>query len=67
MLKEIANARFIYNTNITHMEVSKMEEHKYHCTICGQIVTPLPDGSCPICGAPREMLKPYIDKDDEQN
>lgn len=49
------------------MEVQKMEEHKYHCTICGQIVTPLPDGSCPICGAPKEMLKPYIDKDDEKN
>ena len=44
-----------------------MEEHKYRCAICGQIVTPLPDGSCPICGAPKEMLKPYIDKDDEQN
>ena len=43
-----------------------MEEHKYKCALCGQIVTPLPDGSCPICGAPKEMLKPYIDEDEEQ-
>ena len=43
-----------------------MEEHKYKCALCGQIVSPLPDGSCPICGAPKEMLKPYIDKDEEE-
>ena len=39
---------------------------KYRCKICGQIVTPLPDGSCPICGAPVEMLVPMPDKDDEE-
>lgn len=39
---------------------------KYRCKICGQIVTPLPDGSCPICGAPAEMLVPMPDKDDEE-
>lgn len=43
-----------------------MEEHKYRCKLCGQIVKPLPDGSCPICGASKEMLEPYIDRDDEQ-
>lgn len=40
---------------------------KYLCKICGQIVNPLPDGSCPICGAPKEMLVPYRDKDDDEN
>lgn len=35
---------------------------KYRCTICGQIVTALADGSCPICGAPFEMLVP-VDED----
>ena len=34
-----------------------MEEKKYLCTVCGQIVTPNEDGSCPICGAPAEMLE----------
>ncbi len=31
---------------------------KYLCKVCGMIVTPNPDGSCPICGAPFEMLVP---------
>ena len=39
---------------------------KYRCKICGQVVTPLPDGSCPICGAPAEMLVLAVDKDDEE-
>ena len=43
-----------------------MEEHKYRCAICGQIVTPLPDGSCPICGAPHEMLVKIEDKDEDK-
>lgn len=42
-----------------------MAEQKFICKMCGQIVKPLPDGSCPICGAPKEMLEPYIDKDDD--
>ena len=56
----------MYILNNTLMKEIKMDEHKYRCAICGQIVTPLPDGSCPICGAPKEMLKPYIDKDEEE-
>ena len=44
-----------------------MENKKYVCKICGQIVKPLPDGSCPVCGAPREMLVKCLDKDDEVN
>lgn len=43
-----------------------MAEQKYRCKMCGQIVKPLPDGSCPICGAPKEMLVPYPDKDEEE-
>ena len=40
-----------------------MEEVKYYkCMLCGQIVTPNPDGSCPICGADKEYLVP-CDKD----
>lgn len=38
---------------------------KYRCKICGQVVTPLADGSCPICGAPREMLVLIQDSDEE--
>lgn len=40
---------------------------KYRCKICGQLVKPLPDGSCPICGAPHEMLVPAHDADDDDN
>lgn len=40
------------------------ESKKYRCKICGQLVEPLPDGSCPICGAPSEMLVP-ADDDEE--
>ncbi len=43
-----------------------MSEKKYRCKICGQIVTPLPDGSCPICGAPVEMLVEVDDADEER-
>lgn len=39
---------------------------KYLCKMCGQIVEPLPDGSCPVCGAPREMLVPVADEDDDR-
>ena len=35
-----------------------MAEQKYRCIVCGAIVTPNPDGTCPVCGAPREMLVP---------
>ncbi len=43
-----------------------MPEQKYRCKICGQIVTPLPDGSCPICGAPSDMLVPVSDSDEDR-
>lgn len=39
-------------------------EQKYRCKICGQVVEPLPDGSCPICGAPKEML--VLVREDEE-
>ena len=55
------------HTNTINAKENKiMAEQKYRCALCGQVVTPLPDGSCPICGAPKEMLKPYIDEDEEQ-
>ena len=38
---------------------------KYRCQICGQVVVPAADGSCPICGAPHEMLVKVDDKDEE--
>jgi rubrerythrin len=31
---------------------------KYRCKVCGAIVVPNPDGTCPVCGAPFEMLVP---------
>ena len=40
---------------------------KYRCKICVQVVTPLPDGSCPICGAPAEMLVLVQDRDDDED
>ncbi len=43
-----------------------MNEQKYRCKICGQVVTALPDGSCPICGAPSDMLVPVSDSDEER-
>lgn len=43
------------------------KEVKAKCKICKQIVTPLPDGSCPICDAPREMLIILRDKDEGIN
>lgn len=42
-----------------------MAEKKARCQMCGQVVTPNPDGSCPICGAPKEMLVPVRDQDEE--
>lgn len=39
-----------------------MAVQKYRCTICGEIVVPNPDGTCPICGAPFEALVP-VDED----
>lgn len=34
------------------------------CTICGQVVTPCEDGSCPICGASSEFLEEVEEKDE---
>ena len=36
------------------MEEKKVQ--KYRCLVCGQIVVPNEDGSCPVCGAPADML-----------
>ena len=44
-----------------------MKGQKYLCKVCGQLVTPTPAGTCPLCGAPREMLVMQRDKDDEEN
>ncbi len=38
------------------MEEKKVQ--KYRCQICGMIVEANPDGSCPICGADKDMLVP---------
>lgn len=35
-----------------------MNNQKYVCKVCGQIVEPLEDGSCPVCGAPADQLYP---------
>ena len=35
---------------------------KYRCLICGEIVVPNEDGSCPICGADADSLVP-VDED----
>ncbi len=43
---------------------TKKKVQKYRCKVCGAIVIPNPDGSCPVCGAPKEMLVPV---DDEGN
>ncbi len=40
---------------------------KYRCLACGQIVIPNEDGSCPICGAPFEMLVPVDDDGNDIN
>ena len=39
-----------------------MTEQKYRCLLCGAIVVPNPDGTCPICGAGPDMLVP-VDED----
>ncbi len=44
-----------------------MKGQKCLCKVCGQLVTPTPAGTCPLCGAPREMLVMQRDKDDEEN
>lgn len=44
-----------------------MKGQKYLCKVCGQLVTPTPAVTCPLCGAPREMLVMQRDKDDEEN
>lgn len=36
----------------------KKKVQRYRCKICGSIVIPNPDGSCPVCGAPFDMLVP---------
>lgn len=66
--KGIANDYKISHTNFSliYQRRSDMPEQKYICKMCGQIVKPLPDGSCPICGAPSEMLEPYADSDEER-
>jgi rubrerythrin len=38
---------------------------KYKCLICGQIVEPNEDGTCPICGAGEDMLVPVDDDGNE--
>ena len=35
---------------------------KYRCMACGEIVVPNPDGSCPVCGAPAELLVPVDER-----
>jgi rubrerythrin len=42
--------------------MAEKKVQKYRCTICGAIVVPNPDGSCPVCGAPGDMLVP-VDED----
>lgn len=37
---------------------------KYKCLLCGEIVIPNEDGTCPICGAPFDQL---VKVDDEGN
>ena len=44
-----------------------MKEQKYLCKVCGQLIKPTPAGTCPLCGAPREMLVMQRDRDDEEN
>jgi len=44
-----------------------MRIQKYRCKICGQLITPNPDHTCPLCGAPKEFLIPIRDKDDDEN
>lgn len=39
----------------------KKKVQRYRCTVCGAIVVPNEDGSCPVCGAPKEMLVPVDD------
>ena len=34
---------------------------KYRCLLCGEIVVPNPDGTCPICGAGADDLVPVDD------
>ncbi len=42
------------------------EEKKYRCMMCGQIVVPNEDGSCPFCGAPKECLVPLEEENKEE-
>jgi len=39
---------------------------KYRCSRCGQIVVPNEDGSCPVCGAPKEKLRPLTEAESRQ-
>lgn len=36
---------------------------KYLCKLCGQVVEPLEDGSCPVCGASEDMLEPVEEEE----
>ena len=38
---------------------------KYKCLLCGEIVVPNEDGTCPICGAGPEDLVPVDDDGNE--
>ncbi|MDD3207516.1 MAG: hypothetical protein PHD98_01190 [Bacilli bacterium] len=40
---------------------------KYRCLRCGQIVVPNEDGTCPVCGAPFEKLRPLPEPKKEEN
>lgn len=42
------------------------KEIKFRCKLCGQLVKPNPDGSCPLCGAPKDLLVFVRDQDDEE-
>lgn len=45
----------------------KEDGRKYRCKVCGQVVKPAPDGSCPLCFAPKSMLTQIRDADDDDN
>jgi rRNA maturation endonuclease Nob1 len=51
-----------YTKNKEKKIMAEKKVQKYRCTICGAIVIPNPDGSCPVCGAPGDMLVP-VDED----
>ena len=48
-------------------KLMKEDGRKYRCKVCGQVVKPAPDGSCPLCFAPKSMLTQIRDADDDDN